>query len=156
MKEHDKTARETRIDDAKAALADAGHAASTRRAAPLVRNLLTEIESAKADGATINEIIESLRSAGFDIKTKTFKTNLYRARKREKTKGSRKENAPAKGAFIAPRATPTTPPAARLGQPQKRDPLQLAPSPKRTFDWDPLERLGPMEFIDRKDDPDKK
>lgn len=161
MSTDDPTEHETRIETAKAALRTAGSAAATRRAAPLVRNLLPAIESAKAAGATIDEIIEALRNSGFDIKPKTFKTNLYRARKKNKTMGGRKEGSVTiRGPVTAgPTETnapdkPMTPAEAlrhRMAESRKiRDPLAPAPSPKK-WHWDPLDRPV-IEFIDKEDE----
>jgi hypothetical protein len=117
-------------------------------------DVLEEIETALKAGVKRSAILKILQESGFSLNMNGFQTALHRLRsKRDKAGGKggsavvvRATTAIA-GAGVANR--PADPPP--VAAPQARKRLELAPSPKRTFDWDPLERPV-FEFIDKEED----
>ena len=108
-----------------------------------IRRLLPKIEAAIEAGATHEQIVETLRKSGIDISLNTFRSTLYRARKKV-SKASRTKN-PESGKRHQESASNTAEPA-----PGERDPLALPEKPK-AFDWDPTERPK-ITFINKDDD----
>jgi hypothetical protein len=91
-----------------------------------IRRLLPKIEATIASGASHEQIVETLRESGTELSLKTFRSALYRARKRAQ-RGGRKEGA----AGDAP----------------------AAPAKPRAFAWDPAARPV-ITFIDKDDEPE--
>jgi hypothetical protein len=111
-----------------------------------IRRLLPKIEAAIDSGASHEQIVETLRESGIDISLATFRSALYRARKkaaRGQGGGSGKEGRGSGSKAEA--STGKTPGPA----PEKRDPLAVPRGPK-SFDWDPTARPE-VTFI-KKDD----
>jgi hypothetical protein len=88
-----------------------------------IRRLLPKIEAAMESGASHEQIVATLQESGINLTLATFRSALYRARKR---------------AAKVPTATPAP-----------RDPLALPERPK-SFDWDPTAR--PVVTFINKDD----
>jgi len=149
---------------------DAAEAALDRLAARLanpsigaqIRRLLPKIENAIEAGATHEQIVETLCESGIDLSLATFRSALYRARKKldpEQGKGSRKGGSRGGGpagseAFAGggggksaqAASDPNADPDGRQGT---RDPLAVPARPK-SFEWDPTARPA-VTFI-KKDD----
>ena len=116
---------------------------AARLAAPSIgaqiRRLLPKIEAAIESGASHEQIVETLRESGIDISLATFRSALYRARKKaakgsgKRASGRDKETASAAG------ETPVA-----------RDPLAVPTGPK-SFDWDPTARPD-VTFIKKDED----
>ena len=105
-----------------------------------IRRLLPKIEAAMESGASHEQIVETLQESGINLTLATFRSALYRARKRA-AKGSRKEDA---GGGTKTAATPVS-----SATPAPRNPLALPERPK-SFDWDPTAR--PVVTFINKDD----
>ena len=112
-----------------------------------IRRLLPKIEAAIEAGATHNQIVETLRETGIDVSLNTFRSALYRARKKT-SKRSRKESrtGDSSGGGTASPSSGKTSTAAS----DSRDPLAVPEKPK-SFDWDPTERPN-ITFINEDDD----
>jgi hypothetical protein len=111
-----------------------------------IRRLLPKIEAAIDSGASHEQLVETLRESGIDISLATFRSALYRARKKTakgQGGGSGKGDS-GSGAKADTSAGKTAGPA-----PEPRDPLAVPKGPK-SFDWDPTARLE-VTFI-KKDD----
>ncbi len=104
-----------------------------------IRRLLPKIEAAMESGASHEQIVETLQESGINLTLATFRSALYRARKRA-AKGSRKEDAGG-GTKTAAQVSSAAP--------APRDPLALPERPK-SFDWDPTAR--PVVTFINKDD----
>ena len=112
-----------------------------------IRRLLPKINAAMAAGASHEQIVQTLRETGIELSMNTFRSALYRARKkaaRGQGGGSGKEGR-GSGARADASAGETAGPA-----PEKRDPLAVPQKPK-SFDWDPTERPN-ITFINQDDD----
>ena len=105
-----------------------------------IRRLLPKIEAAMESGASHEQIVETLQESGINLTLATFRSALYRARKRA-AKGSRKKDSVGETKTAAAKV-PTATPA-------PRDPLALPERPK-SFDWDPTAR--PVVTFINKDD----
>jgi hypothetical protein len=119
-----------------------------------IRRLLPKINAAMAAGATHEQIVQTLRETGIEVSMNTFRSALYRARKRAQ-KDSRKEERASGGAMGGSAAS--GPPAAGASaavssgrEEGTRDPLAVPEKP-RSFDWDPTERPN-ITFINKDDD----
>ena len=112
-----------------------------------IRRLLPKIEAAIEAGATHVQIVETLRETGIDVSLNTFRSALYRARKKT-SKRSRKESraGDSSGGGTASPSSGKTSTAAS----DSRDPLAVPEKPK-SFDWDPTERPN-ITFINEDDD----
>jgi len=119
-----------------------------------LNDVLDDIEIALKAGVKRLAILEMLKESGYTIQMSGFESALHRLRKRRK-EGSRKEVVSAVAPVQAQRATPTVTPAAGPGTTPTRGRLALPASPKRSFDWDPLERPV-VEFVDDEETPDGK
>jgi hypothetical protein len=130
-----------------------------------IRRLLPKIEQAIEAGATHEQIVETLCESGIELTLATFRSALYRARKKlsdEDGKASGKAGASGSGAAgdgpgaggragpggIGPAASASRPGAAAArdvstagpaGVHPRRDPLALPERPPR-FQWDPTAR----------------
>lgn len=154
---------------------EAAEAALDRLAAKLappsigaqIRRLLPKIENAIEAGATHEQILETLRESGIEMTIATFRSALYRARRKRNQaqtggqEGSRErstgDGSPGdlsssdgeqrlKDASQAKRD-------ARSGtdvRPETRDPLAVPKRPM-SFDWDPTARPE-VTFINKDDD----
>ena len=118
-----------------------------------IRRLLPKINAAMAAGATHEQIVQTLRETGIDVSMNTFRSALYRARKRAQ-KDSRKEESAGGGASGG---VASGPPAAKASaavsadrEERARDPLAVPEKPK-SFDWDPTERPN-ITFINKDED----
>ena len=118
-----------------------------------IRRLVPKINAAMAAGATHEQIVQTLRETGIDVSMNTFRSALYRARKRAQ-KDSRKEESAGGGASGG---VASGPPAAKASaavsagrEEGTRDPLAVPEKPK-SFDWDPTERPN-ITFINKDDD----
>lgn len=111
-----------------------------------IRRLLPKIEAAIDSGASHEQIVETLRESGIDISLATFRSALYRARKKatKSQGGGSGKGGPGSGGKAEASAGETPGPA-----PEKRDPLAVPKRPK-SFDWDPTARPD-VTFI-KKDD----
>jgi len=107
-----------------------------------IRRLLPKIEAAIDSGASHEQIVETLRESGIDISLATFRSALYRARKRA-VKGGRRGGA---GSGAKADTSAGKPPKAA---PETRDPLAVPQGPK-SFDWDPTARPE-VTFINKDD-----
>ena len=108
-----------------------------------IRRLLPKIEAAIEAGATHEQIVETLRESGIDISLNTFRSTLYRARKKaSKTGRTGNSDGGKANQESASNSAKTTP--------GERDPLALPEKPK-AFDWDPTERPK-ITFINKDDD----
>lgn len=105
-----------------------------------IRRLLPKIEAAIESGASHEQIVATLQESGINLTLATFRSALYRARKRA-AKGSRKKDSGG-GTKTAAEKVPTA-------TPEPRDPLALPERPK-SFDWDPTAR--PVVTFINKDD----
>lgn len=129
-----------------------------------IRRLLPKIEKAIESGATHEEIVATLGESGIPMSLATFRSALYRARKRAARSqggGSRKGSLGAKGGGVStPGADPAPdgartgagepgPEASPTGKQAARDPLAVPPRP-RSFEWDPTKR--PVVTFVSKDD----
>lgn len=129
-----------------------------------IRRLLPKIEAAIESGATHEEIVATLGESGIPMSLATFRSALYRARKRStrgRGGGSRKGSPGAKDGGVSASGVEPAPDGARTGagepSPESspaskqaaRDPLAVPPGP-RSFDWDPTAR--PVVTFVSKDD----
>ena len=119
-----------------------------------IRRLRPKIEAAMAAGASHEQIVDTLRATGIDISMNTFRSALYRARKKAQ-KGSRKEESagggsPDGGAASNSPAAEASAAASPDGRARTRDSLAVPEKPK-SFDWDPTERPN-ITFINQDDD----
>ena len=118
-----------------------------------IRRLLPKINAAMAAGATHEQIVQTLRETGIDVSMNTFRSALYRARKRAQ-KGSRKEEMVSGGssgeAASGPPAAQASAAVSSGREGRARDPLAVPQKPK-SFDWDPTERPN-ITFINQDDD----
>ena len=105
-----------------------------------IRRLLPKIETAIESGASHMQIVETLRESGIEISLATFRSALYRARKKAAKGSGKKESGSSKETASAAGETPQT-----------RDPLAVPKGPK-SFDWDPTARPD-VTFI-KKDEGD--
>lgn len=154
---------------------EAAEAALDRLAAKLappsigaqIRRLLPKIENAIEAGATHEQILETLRESGIEMTIATFRSALYRARKkrdreqiggqvgsRERSSGggSSGDSSPSDGEQRLKDASKAEP-GARSGadaRKETRDPLAV-PKPPKSFDWDPTARPE-VTFINKDDD----
>jgi hypothetical protein len=74
-----------------------------------IRRLLPKIEAAMAAGASHEQIVQTLRETGIDVSMNTFRSALYRARKKAQKCGRKKESA----GGGAPGSAASDPPAAQ-------------------------------------------
>ncbi len=107
-----------------------------------------------AAGASHEQILKTLQETGIDVSMNTFRSALYRARKKA-LKGSRKEESAGGGApggegASGPPAAQTSAAASPGREERTRDPLAVPEKPK-SFDWDPTERPN-ITFINKDDD----
>ena len=133
-----------------------------------IRRLLPKIEKAIESGATHEEIVATLSESGIQMSLATFRSALYRARKRAargQGGGGRKGSSRAKGGAGAESGTGAAaepgdgqaskdagepdPRSSPSGQQSARDPLVVPPRP-RSFEWDPTQR--PVVTFVSKDD----
>jgi hypothetical protein len=132
-----------------------------------IRRLLPKIEKAIESGATHEEIVATLGESGISMSLATFRSALYRARKRAARDqgGSRKGSSKAKGGAGAESGTGAAvepgggqaskdagdpdPVSGASGKQSARDPLAVPPRP-RSFEWDPTKR--PVVTFVSKDD----
>jgi hypothetical protein len=129
-----------------------------------IRRLLPKIEKAIESGATHEEIVATLGESGIPMSLATFRSALYRARKRSargQGGGSRKGSPGTKGGGVSASGSDPAPDGARTvaGEPDPgssptgkqvaRDPLAVPPRP-RSFEWDPTAR--PVVTFVSKDD----
>jgi hypothetical protein len=118
-----------------------------------IRRLLPKINAAMAAGATHEQIVQTLRETGIDVSMNTFRSALYRARKRAQ-KDSRKEESAGRGASGGaasdPPATQASAAVSAGREEGTRDPLAVPEKPK-SFDWDPTERPN-ITFINKDED----
>lgn len=154
---------------------EAAEAALDRLAAKLappsigaqIRRLLPKIENAIEAGATHEQILETLRESGIEMTIATFRSALYRARRKRdreqigRHRGSRERSSGAGSSGDASRSdseqrlkgASRAEPGARSGadaQKVARDPLAV-PKPPKSFDWDPTARPE-VTFINKDDD----
>lgn len=154
---------------------EAAEAALDRLAAKLappsigaqIRRLLPKIENAIEAGATHEQILETLRESGIEMTIATFRSALYRARKKRdqgqtgRQRGSRERSTGGRSSGDsaasddeqrltgASRAEPSARSGADARQ-ETRDPLAVPKRPK-SFDWDPTARPD-VTFINKDDD----
>jgi len=154
---------------------EAAEAALDRLAAKLappsigaqIRRLLPKIENAIEAGATHEQILETLRESGIEMTIATFRSALYRARKKRDQgqtgrQGGSRERSSGGGSSgdssqsdgeqrlkEASRAEPSAQSGADTRQ-ETRDPLAVPKRPK-SFDWDPTARPE-VTFINKDDD----
>lgn len=133
-----------------------------------IRRLLPKIEKAIESGATHEEIVATLGESGIPMSLATFRSALYRARKRSARaqggggrKGGPRVKAEAEaeagtGAAAEPGAGQASngagepaPGSSPSGKQAARDPLAVPPRP-RSFEWDPTAR--PVVTFVSKDD----
>jgi hypothetical protein len=118
-----------------------------------IRRLLPKIETAVQAGATHEQIVHTLQETGIDVSLNTFRSALYRARKKA-ARDSRKERYAGGGsADDEGTSGPTTTACAAMapeGPHRTRDPLAVPEKP-RAFDWDPTERPN-ITFINEDED----
>jgi len=154
---------------------EAAEAALDRLAAKLappsigaqIRRLLPKIENAIEAGATHEQILETLRESGIEMTIATFRSALYRARKKRgqeqtgRQGGSRERSTGCGSSGDSSRSdgeqrlkgASTAEPGARSGadaRQETRDPLAVPKRPK-SFDWDPTARPE-VTFINKDDD----
>jgi hypothetical protein len=113
-----------------------------------IRRLLPKIETAFEAGATHEQILETLRESGIKMTLATFRSALYRARKKRgrDEQGSRKKNIEN---GQSPEATHVPGQRSDKGaEGKQRNPLAIPPRPK-TFEWDPTERPK-VTFVTKK------
>jgi hypothetical protein len=126
-----------------------------------IRRLLPKIEAAMAAGASHEQIVQTLRETGIDVSMNTFRSALYRARRkarkeeREKEgKDSRKKESAGGGAPGGPASDPPAREDCAALSPGReeraRDPLAVPERP-RSFEWDPTARPN-ITFINRDDE----
>lgn len=113
-----------------------------------IRRLLPKIEAAIEAGATHEQIVETLQETGIDVSLNTFRSALYRARKKT-SKRSRKES-PVGGSSGGETVFPPPSGKTSAAGSESRDPLAVPEKPK-SFDWDPTERPN-ITFINGDDD----
>ena len=155
---------------------EAAEAALDRLAAKLaapsigaqIRRLLPKIENAIEAGATHEQIMETLRESGIELTIATFRSALYRARKKRDRgqKGGRERGAEARSSASIPTDSADATGERRIkgastadldvrssGEARQgmRDPLAVPERPK-SFDWDPTAR--PEVTFVSKDDED--
>ncbi len=106
-----------------------------------IRRLLPKIEAAIEAGATHEQ-------TGIDVSLNTFRSALYRARKKT-SKRSRKAS-PGGGSSGGGTASPPPSGKTSAAASASRDPLAVPEKPK-SFDWDPTERPN-ITFINGDDD----
>ena len=119
-----------------------------------IRRLLPKIESAIENGASHQQILETLCESGIEMSMATFRSALYRARNKA-GQDSRKKESGAGGGSSGGEGTsgpPTTASSAMSpeGPQRTRDPLAVPEKP-RSFDWDPTERPN-ITFVNEDDD----
>lgn len=129
-----------------------------------IRRLLPKIEKAIESGATHEEIVATLGESGIPMSLATFRSALYRARKRSargQGGGGRKGSSSPKGGGVSASGAAPAPDGARTGDGEPgpessptgkqaaRDPLAV-PARPRSFDWDPTAR--PVVTFVSKDD----
>jgi hypothetical protein len=129
-----------------------------------IRRLLPKIEKAIESGATHEEIVATLGESGIPMSLATFRSALYRARKRSvrgQGGGGRKGGPGTKGGGVSASGSDPAPDGARTGTGEPdlgssptgkqaaRDPLAVPPRPK-SFEWDPTAR--PVVTFVSKDD----
>jgi hypothetical protein len=128
-----------------------------------IRRLLPKIEKAIEAGATHEQILETLRESGIEMTIATFRSALYRARKkrspgqgggRERSvgTGSSASSAETTGEQRIKDASGTDAGLSNGGEVRqgKRDPLAVPERPK-SFDWDPTARPE-VTFINKDDE----
>jgi hypothetical protein len=138
-----------------------------------IRRLLPDIETAIDRGANHAQVLQTLKDNGIDMPLRTFRNELYQARKK-RDKGGRKGGSPTipgAGATAAPHSVEPVPAALtppesgvpdkamtpaqalrnRMAESRKtKDPLAPAPSPRK-WDFDPLEQPE-LTFVDKPTD----
>jgi hypothetical protein len=118
-----------------------------------IRRLLPKIDAAMAAGASHEQIVRTLRETGIELSMNTFRSALYRARKRAQKGGRKEERAGGEasgGAASGPSAAGTSAAVSSDREGRARDPLAVPEKPK-SFDWDPTERPN-ITFINKDDD----
>jgi hypothetical protein len=132
-----------------------------------IRRLLPKIENAIEAGATHEQILETLRESGIEMTIATFRSALYRARKKRdqeqtRSQGGSRERSTGGGSSGDSsqsdgeqrlKGASTAEPGARSDadvRQEVRDPLSVPKRPK-SFDWDPTARPE-VTFINKDDD----
>lgn len=144
MSDAENTHNESILEEARQGLRNLAARPAAPSLAARIRQLLPDIEHARACGVSRSEIVEELRRHGLAVSEKYFATALARARRK-------RMDAPGKGTTdLSP-----APGTAKDPGPQpraKRSGLDM-PEPPPTFEWDPLER--PKITFSKKDKGEK-
>jgi hypothetical protein len=125
-----------------------------------IRRLLPKIEAAIEAGATHEQIVETLCESGIELSMATFRSALYRARRKlsvEEEKAGRKRGSGGGGQADGSAGPGGTAGAGGNGAdggpvsaaPVRRDPLALPERPPK-FQWDPTARPQ-VTFVSQSD-----
>lgn len=110
-------------------LEEALHQLPIGRKSKQLRSLFTSIEKKLVAGISHREILEMLNSNGLELTERTYKSYLYRERKRRRSSGQPGLQRPARRQSMVQTSEP-----ADTGTAQSQD---LTATRPRTFDFDP-------------------